>query len=155
MSAQTVTLTLPEDVYRRLEQMAEAIHLPVEEVAYQTMRGNLPPIVDDVLPELKHELAALQSLGDEDLWRVVQEPIPPASWRKHQLLLHRSETGTLNETQHATLNQLRTATDHFVIRRSFALALLKWRGHTLPTPPVVSARASPPKNSRRRSSPSR
>ena len=33
------------------------------------------------------------------------------------------------------LAALREATDAFVTRRSVALALLKWRGHTLPTAP--------------------
>jgi len=35
--------------------------------------------------------------------------------------------------EHKELAELRTAADRFVTRRSYALALLKWHGHTIPT----------------------
>ncbi len=43
--------------------------------------------------------------------------------------------GTLTAAERAELARLREETDRFVLRRSYALALLKWRGHTVPTVP--------------------
>ena len=155
MSTQTITLNLPEDIYHRLQGMAQVTHQPLEEVAFQTIRGNLPPAVDDLLPELRSELAALHDLSDEDLWRITREPLPPAQWRRHQSLLRQNAAGRLTDAKREELAHLRAATDRFVIRRSYALALLKWRGHTLPTPDPVKPNAPTPKNPRRRSPQSR
>ena len=51
MTLQTITLRLPEESYRRLQGMATALRRPLEEVASQTIRGNLPPAVDDLPAE--------------------------------------------------------------------------------------------------------
>jgi hypothetical protein len=48
-------------------------------------------------------------------------------------LLRKAQDGTLSAVEQKELEELRVATDRFVTRRSYALALLKWHGHTLPT----------------------
>jgi hypothetical protein len=137
MTLQTITLRLPEDSYRRLQRMAIALQRPLEEVASQTIRGNLPPAVDDLPAELQNELAAWSSLSDERLWEIARDPLPADQWRRHRRLLRKNEVGALTEAEREELARLRTATDRFVLRRSYALALLKWRGHTLPVPAEV------------------
>ena len=132
MTVQTIALDLPEDIYERLQRMAEATNQPVEEVMFQTIRGNLPPSVDDLPPELRDELASLQGLSDRALWIIAKEPLPPDQWRRHEHLLGRNQAGTLTDAEREELSCLRVATDRFVFRRSYALALLKWRGYTLP-----------------------
>jgi len=131
MDAQTITLHLPKDVMQRFQGLAEAVHWPLEKVVYQTIRGNLPPQVDDLPPEFRSELADLQSLDDRTLWATVRETLPPEQWRRHQDLLQKNEAGALTADEQTELTRLRTITDLFVFRRSYALALLKWRGYTL------------------------
>ncbi len=99
----------------------------------QTIRGNLPPSLDDLSPELRGVVADLQHLSDEALWSVAQEPLPPHQWRRHQRLLRKGQEGPLSTAEHKELAELRAAADRFVTRRSYALALLKWHGHTIPT----------------------
>lgn len=144
MTLQTITLRLPEDSYWRLQRMATALRRPLEEVASQTIRGNLPPAVDDLPVELQSELAAWSSLGDERLWEIARDSLPADQWQRHRRLLRKNEAGALTDAEREELAGLRTATDQFVLRRSYALALLKWRGHTLPIPPLVSPRAHTP-----------
>lgn len=132
MTVQTIALDLPEDIYERLQRMAEATHQPVEEVMFQTIRGNLPPSVDDLPPELRDELARLQDLSDKALWVIAKEPLPPDQWRRHEHLLGKNQAGTLTNAEREEMARLRVTTDRFVFRRSYALALLKWRGYTLP-----------------------
>ncbi len=144
MAPQTITLRLPEESYMRLHRMAALLRRPLEEVASQTIRGNLPPTVDDLPAELQSELAAWSSLSDERLWEIARQPLPVDQWRRHQRLLRKNEAKTLTETEQDELTQLRIETDHFVLRRSYALALLKWRGHTVPAPPLASSRAYTP-----------
>jgi len=132
MTVQTIALDLPEDIYERLQRMAEATHQPVEEVMFQTIRGNLPPSVDDLPPELRGELASLQDLSDKALWAIAREPLPSDQWHRHEHLLGKNQAGTLTNAEREEMAHLRVTTDRFVFRRSYALALLKWRGYTLP-----------------------
>lgn len=149
MAVQTITLELPEDIYQRLQRMAEAIQRPIEEVTFQTIRGNLPPSVDDLPPELRDELAALQNLDDKALWAIVKESLPPDQWRRHEHLLRKNQAGTLTAAEREELARLRAATDRFVFRRSYALALLKWRGYALPIPETQAPDVPTPQNSGR------
>lgn len=135
MTLQTVTVRLPEDAYRRLQAMATTTRQPLESVVSQAIQGNLPPTVDDLPPELAEEFAAWHTLNDTALWRIAQEPLPAQQWRRHQALLRRQTRQTLSAAEQTELARLREDTDRFVLRRSYALALLKWRGHAV-TPPA-------------------
>lgn len=129
---QAITLHLPENIYQRLQLMAQATQQPLEEIVSQAIQGNLPPLVDDLPDDWRHDLAELQSLKDQALWLVTQESLPEAQWHHHQQLLERNQAGGLTQAEQDELTRLRTVTDRFVFRRSYALALLKWRGYTLP-----------------------
>ncbi len=133
MTTPPITLQLPDDIHQRLQRVAEATNRPLEEIVYKTIQGNLPPSVDDLPPDLQYELAALQNANDEDLWTVAQEQMPAAQWRRHQQLLRKNQSRVLKELEREELSRLRDMADRLVMRRSYALALLKWRGHTLPT----------------------
>jgi hypothetical protein len=52
--------------------------------------------------------------------------------RRQQRLLRKGQEGPLATAEHQELAELRAAADRFVTRRSYALALLKWHGHTIP-----------------------
>ena len=133
MPNQTIPIQLPEAIYQRLQQVAHAMHHSIEEVVLQTIRGNLPPSLDDLSPELHGVVADLQHMSDEALWSVAKEPLPPRQWRRHQRLLQKGQAGPLSTAEHQELVELRAAVDRFVTSRSYALALLKWHGHTIPT----------------------
>jgi len=134
MSSQTVTLNLPEEIYRRFKGVAENTHQRLEDVLYQTIQSNLPPSTDDLPPELQDELAALLKLESRILWTPAQAPLPPAQWQRHQALLEKGEEDALTAKEREELSRLRTLVDNFVLRRSYVLAVLKWRGYSLPQP---------------------
>jgi hypothetical protein len=129
---QTVTLQLPETLVQRFQLMANLSHKPLEEVMLQTIHGNLPPAFHELPPELQAELATWVTLRDETLWQLAQETLPTAHLRRQQQLLQKNASGVLSEQERQELGQLRSTTDRFVLRRSTLLALLKWRGYTLP-----------------------
>jgi hypothetical protein len=135
VTSQPIRLELPEDIYRRLTEAATLTQQPLEEVLVQTIRGNLPPVLADLDQEQRPLVADLPGLDDAALWAVARAPLPAAHWRRHQRLLQKGEQGPLTPAEQAALAALREETDRYVLRRSYALALLKWRGHTVPTPP--------------------
>lgn len=132
MTTQVVNIALPDDIYQRLQDAATLTQRPLADVIFQTIRGNLPPVLADLAPEQRDLVADLQGLGDDALWAIGKEPLPKAHWRRHQQLLYKGEQGRLTPDELAELAALREVTDRFVTRRSYALALLKWRGHTIP-----------------------
>lgn len=135
MAVQTLHIPLPEVIVQRLQRVAEATHQPLEAVIVHTICGNLPPTPDDLSPAWREAVADLPTLSDEALWAVARTSLPPQQWRRHQRLLRKAQEGPLTAAEQHELEVLRTATDRFVTRRSYALALLKWHGHTLPTAP--------------------
>jgi len=134
MTGQTITLRLPEDIYRRFQRAAQVSRTPLEDVMVRTIRGNLPPTVDDLPLDLQDKLAGLSDLSDEALWEIAREELQADQWQQHRRLLNKNEVGTLTDADRQDLDRLRTITDQFVLRRSYALALLEWRGYTLPIP---------------------
>ena len=131
--AQTINLELPEDVYHRLEALAALTHRPLAEVLVQTLRGNLPVALADLPAEQRELVQDLLALDDEALWAVARTTLPRTTWRRHRHLLDKAAADALTPGEQGELASLRDATDRFVIRRSVALALLRWRGHTIPT----------------------
>ena len=131
MMSQSLTLQLPDHIYRRLQQVAQTTRQPMEAVAYQSLQGNLPPLIEDAPDEWRGDLAEFEQLDDDALWKIAKEPLAGEQWTRHQDLLERNLTGRLTDAERGELTQLRTATDRFVFRKSYALALLKWRGHAI------------------------
>lgn len=132
MEKPNVTLTLPADVYRRFQRAARETNQPLDKVLLQSIRGNLPPIFDDIPVELREEIRGMARFTDDELWAIAQRPQNQRAWRKHQLLLELNAARDLTESEKRELEQLRGGLDKYVLKKSFALALLKWRGYTIP-----------------------
>jgi hypothetical protein len=132
MTVQTISVQLPDDMVRRMQRVAVATNQSLEAVLVQTIRGNLPPSLDDLSGEAREQVADLPARADDDPWAIVGETLPPRHIRRQQHLPRKVASETLTQAEQDELTRLREATDRHVIRRSFALALLKWRGQTLP-----------------------
>ena len=130
MTTQTVTVTLPEEIYHRFQVSAHVMQQSMEDLLTQSIQGNLPPSIEDLPPELQNEIGLfLQSLTSQALWEIVKAPSLPATWQRQQELLEKNQEETLTAAEMDELEQLRVQMDRRVMRRSYALALLKWRGY--------------------------
>jgi hypothetical protein len=103
MALETVTMKLPRALYRRLERLAATTHQSLDAVLLQTIRGNLPPALDDAPPHLREELALLLNLNDDDLWAVTRSTLALQSTRRHKRLLEKNSSGTLTEREQEEL----------------------------------------------------
>jgi hypothetical protein len=131
MGLQTLKVELPDAVMHRLESLAATTNQPLDDVLMQTIRGNLPPSLEDIPAQYRDALMALLKLSDEDLWAVASVSSDPRRWRRQESLLHKNTEATLSPEERQELDQLRAEMDNLVYRRSFAMALLKWRGYEL------------------------
>jgi hypothetical protein len=135
---QTITISIPENVYKRFQQVAKTVQQPLEEVVVQSIQGNLPPSVEDIPAEWQSEFSKLPKESTEHLWQIAREELSPTHWKRHKTLLKKNQTDELNPREQKELQTLREQADWFMFRRSFALALLKWRGISI-TAPETSA----------------
>lgn len=132
MTTRTVTLQLPESLYTRLQQAARATHQSLDEVLLHAVQVGSPPSLDDVPAEFQADLAALDRLDDEALWRIARSRKAEADMERYQELLDKNANGLLSAEEYDELVQLRVEFDCFMLRKVHAAALLHWRGHQVP-----------------------
>lgn len=132
MTTRIVTLQLPESLYTRLEQAARATHRSLDEVLLHSVQVGGPPRWDDAPAEFQADLAALDRLDDEALWRIARGRKAEDSLARHQALLDKNAAGGLSAEERDELAALRREADRFMLCKAHAAALLRWRGHRLP-----------------------
>jgi plasmid stability protein len=123
-----VNISLPEEVFQRLKQLAETDHRSVEEEAAQRLTASIPK--DDTLPPELHQLLdSMPGLDDENLWRAARNDLArKANVQIRRLQARRKRQGlTVDEQQR--LNHLLRQYDRGILIRAEAAALLKERGH--------------------------
>lgn len=134
MPTETVTLQIPEILYQRLFNTARATQRPLEEVILHALRVGSPPAWDDVPEEFQADLAALDKLDDNTLWQIVRSRKTAADMERYNILLESNSSGKLTEAERLELMALRREADLFMLCKAQAAVLLRWRGHSVPTP---------------------
>jgi len=131
--AQSVTLQLPEAIYERVRRAAEATKRPVEEVLVKTIEAVIPPSIDDLPLLYREEFISMESLSDNELLKVAESVMSPTQQRRYSFLLRKNQKGTLTEKEREELAQLGDEARKLTLRKSYAYAILKWRGHRIST----------------------
>ena len=132
MPSRTVTLRLPESLYTRLQQAAQATRRSLDDVLLYAMQVGSPPQWDDAPAEFQADLAALDRLEDQALWRIARSRKTKADMERYQELLDRNANGVLSANERDELTRLRVEFDRFMLRKVHAAALLRWRGYQVP-----------------------
>ena len=130
--AETITLQVPEPLYQRLVDTARATNRPLEDVTLHALNVGSPPDWTNVPDEFQVDLAALDRLEDEALWRIAQSHKSAVDMERYSLLLDRNQEGMLTDTERAELIALRAESDRFMLLKAQAVALLHWRGYQIP-----------------------
>jgi hypothetical protein len=132
--AETVTLHIPDPIYQRLVSTANATRRSLEEVMLHALKVGSPPDWDDVPDEFKADLAALDRLEDEALWKIATARKTSEEMTRYDELLERRQNGNLAQAEQLELRDLRSQADLFMLRKAQAASLLQWRGHRVPNP---------------------
>ncbi len=107
-----VEIDLPNSIYSQLKSIADVSDWTFDRVILQTIRNGLPPLLGKVPHSFHEDLLSLNKLSDRDLLRVVEGEIPSTAEQGEE---HRRA-------------------DFDLLRRTYALSILKWRGHPIPEP---------------------
>jgi plasmid stability protein len=128
MTTQTVTLKVPELLYRRLKARANQTQRTVEDEVLDVLAMAVP-VADDLPPDLAEAISPLALLDDEALWRAARSQLPPpAAQQLEELHLKRQREGLI-EAESQTLAALVRQYERAMLVRAQAAALLKQRGH--------------------------
>jgi hypothetical protein len=133
MTTETISVQLPEALYRRLERLAALTHRPVESLVVQTLSSSIPPLPDDLPAPTRDALTALEDLSDAELWQMLRSTFPEAQYEHYAELREQQRAGTISPDGQAALDTLSQAADVLSLRKAYAAVLLKWRGHRLPS----------------------
>lgn len=133
MSAHTLALQMPEPLYLRLQRLAALTHRPVESLVLQALEAQIPPLLEDMPTPIRSDLSALETLDDTTLQQVAQGVWSLEQHAQYTALLDKERADTLTPSEKATLEALYQEANSHMLRKAYANALLKWRGHPLPT----------------------
>ncbi|RLC66288.1 MAG: hypothetical protein DRI48_05025 [Chloroflexi bacterium] len=132
METRTVKLRLPKHLYIRLEQTAQATHRSLDDVLLHAVQVGSPPRWDEAPARFQGDLAALDRLDDEALWRIARSRKTETDLERYQELLDKNANSTISADERDELVKLRIEFDRFTLRKAHAAALLRWRGHQVP-----------------------
>jgi hypothetical protein len=138
---QTITLTLPDDIFQPVQRTAHATQQSVEALLLTALQAALPPL-EGLSPDVVQHLVALESLDDQALWRVMLETVPRAQQRRLHDLLARQQAGRLTASEQTNLATLQQQADLVMLRKARAAVLLRFRGKRVPTLPELDQLAA-------------
>jgi hypothetical protein len=137
---ETVSIQVPQALYHRLERLAILTGRPLESLVTQTLASSLPLLPDDLLPQTRDALLAIETLDDHDLWGLVHATLSESQLTQWDELRERRRINTLTTDEQAILDQLTQESELLALRKAYAAVLLKWRGHQIPSLADLEAR---------------
>jgi hypothetical protein len=91
-----------------------------------------PPAWDDAPPEHQAELAAMDRLDDDALWKLARGRRSEVEMARYDELLDQSAAGAFSDAERSELELLRREAARFLLVKAHAAVLLRWRGHDVP-----------------------
>jgi hypothetical protein len=131
MPPQTITLELPEHLYRTVSKLAQATNRPLTEILQESLAHTLPPL-DDIPAEEADVLVHMSTLNDAALWQASKVTLPERQQKELHVLLDRQSAGELTPDDAVRLRELLDQYGHLLVRQSHAWLLLARRGYHVP-----------------------
>jgi hypothetical protein len=128
---QTVSVQIPEPIYRRLQRASELTYRSLDEIVSSVLNLGLS-LPTDLPPEIRNELEAMAMFSDAALWATSESALSPAQQRRLAQLNHAGGERPLTTAESAEQAHLLEQYQHSLLRRAHALALLTYRGYDLP-----------------------
>lgn len=119
------TLTVPDEMVKAAQQIAETTSQPLEVVLLSRLKSALP--LPPLPPDEEAELQALHYLSDDALWTIAREQMPDEQQAQMQTLMDKNSLGTISPDEYPTLEDLVDRGQRLMLRKSEAAAILTRR----------------------------
>jgi hypothetical protein len=132
MLVRDIVLPLPEDLYVRLEQTARATKQSLTDVLVRAVRTGSPPDWAQAPAAFQADLAVLDRLDDDSLWRIARSQRSDVNSARLHALLEKNADDALTPAERLELDAQVAEADRFMLCKAHAAALLQWRGYAVP-----------------------
>ena len=131
MSHHTITLELPDHLYRAARKLAQATQRPLAAILQESLAHTLPPL-DDVPAEEADHLAQMSTLDDAALWHASNATLSETEQETLHALLDRQSAHELTPDEAIHLQDLLDTYGRLLVRQAHAWMLLARRGYNVP-----------------------
>jgi hypothetical protein len=114
--ATRVVITLQDDIYQRVERLAQLTHRDVAELLAETITLSLPP-----WDSTSESVRDISTLPDEEVLALSELQLPAKQDRRLSTLLRKQQDQTLSAREHAELSALMQDYQESLLRKAQAL----------------------------------
>ena len=130
MALQTVTVHLPEMLYRQVARRAQRMRRSVEDELVEVVSTAMPTM--EALPsDIVDDLEQLTYLTDAEMWEAARTTLPRQNSERMQALVLKRQGASLTAVEERELKRLTHLADRAMLVRAQAAVLLKERGHNI------------------------
>lgn len=130
MTLQTVTVHLPEMLYRQVARRARRMRRSVEDELVEVVSTAMPTM--EALPsDIVDDLEQLTYLTDAEMWEAARTTLPRQDSERMQTLVLKRQGVRLTTVEERELKRLTHLADRAMLVRAQAAVLLKERGHNI------------------------
>jgi hypothetical protein len=130
MALQTVTVHLPEMLYRQVARRAQRMRRSVEDELVEVVSTAMPTM--EALPsDIVDDLEQLTYLTDAEMGEAARTTLPRQSSERMQALVLKRQGASLTAVEERELKRLTHLADRTMLVRAQAAVLLKERGHDI------------------------
>lgn len=125
----TITVTLPDVLYLRVQEAAKAAAMTQEEVLAQSIALTLPELESDLPDEVRLEFRALSLASDAKLWEIARSQMDGNRQQQLEQLATLQKERMLTNGEQTILSRLLKEAELLMLRKAEAFALLARRGY--------------------------
>ena len=128
MNMRQVTITLPDEIYQKVNKQSQIMeHSVADELAavvisYVQEQDRLPS-------DIQQQLNALKLFTDQELWQTARMTAPPGKEERLQELIDKQELGKLSDSEKQEIDDISDLFSRIMLVRAEAAVLLKERGY--------------------------
>lgn len=132
MDTMTLTFSVPERLYHRLQTVAYKTKRTLSEVLIASAETALAHTETSLPPQIANELASMPADNTQQLWAATHPTLSQAELNRFETLSAQQKKRTLSTNEQEELNALLAEYERSVLRRAQALVLLQLRGEVIP-----------------------
>lgn len=133
MSAQSITLHLPDALYEQLKTAAQRSRRSLDEVLVEVVAA-LAPVLGTASPGLRASLAQMAYLNDAALFQAARSTMAPEQRARLEALHDQQQRSGLDKDEQAEERALLGLYHETMLVRAQAAVLLKQRGYDVTDP---------------------
>jgi len=130
---QAIMVHIPDTLYNQLKRTAELSHRSIDTIIAQSLAHSIPPLLEDIPLEYQSDVYPLLEMGEKELQAEAQRVFSPNRWSEYEALLEKNQAGDLTVKEKTRLDILRRDADILMLRKGYAVVLLKLRGYEAPS----------------------